>query len=62
VAESFLHSLKVEEVQGRTYQTRHAAQSAISNYVLGFYNPLRIHSALGYRTPNEYARQLMKAA
>jgi putative transposase len=62
VAESFFHSLKVEEVQGRTYETRQQAQAAISNYVLGFYNPVRLHSGLGYRTPNECARQMMKAA
>jgi putative transposase len=61
VAESFFHSLKVEAVQGRTYDTRREAQAAISDYVLGFYNPLRLHSALGYRTPNDYARQLRKA-
>ena len=62
VAESFFHSLKVEAVQGQTYDTRRQAQAAISDYILGFFNPLRLHSALGYRTPNDYARQLRKAA
>lgn len=62
VAESFFHSLKVEAVQGQTYDTRRQAQAAISDYILGFFNPLRLHSALGYRTPNDYARQLSKAA
>jgi putative transposase len=62
VAESFFHSLKVEAVQGRTYDTRRQAQAAISDYILGFFNPLRLHSALGYRTPNDHARQLGKAA
>jgi putative transposase len=62
VAESFFHSLKVEAVQGRTYDTRREAQAAISEYILGFFNPLRLHSALGYRTPNDYARRLLKVA
>lgn len=55
VAESFFHSFKVEQVQGRVYDTRAHAQAAVSDYILGFYNPLRLHSSLGYMTPNEYA-------
>ncbi len=62
VAESFFQSLKVAAVQGRTYDTCREAQAAISDYILGFFNPLRLHSALGYRTPNDHARQLTRAA
>jgi putative transposase len=62
VAESFFHSLKVEEVGGQRYQTRLQAKAAISNYILGFYNPLRLHSTLGYLSPNAFARNLAKAA
>ena len=46
VAESFFHSSKVEQVQGRVYDTRARAQAAVSDYILGFCNPLRLHSSL----------------
>jgi len=62
VAESFFHSLKVEALSDRGYETRAQVQAALADYVLGFYNPLRLHSTLGYRTPNEFARQFAQSA
>jgi putative transposase len=62
VAESFFHSLKVEAVSDRVYETRLQVQVALADYILGFYNPLRLHSTLGYRTPNEFARQFAQSA
>ncbi len=46
----------------RIYETRGQVQTAVADYVLGFYNPLRLHSTLGYRTPNEFARQFAQSA
>ena len=57
VAESFFATLKREEARG-VYPTKKQAQLSIAGYVHGFYNSSRLHSALGYRSPNEYAKCL----
>jgi transposase InsO family protein len=57
VAESFFATLKNEEATAR-YPTKAAAHAAIANYIHGFYNPVRRHSALGYLSPDHYARTL----
>ena len=61
VVESFFATLKAEEASG-VYPTQEEAGKAITNYILGFYNPARLHSTLGYQSPNSYARQLNAAA
>lgn len=60
VAESFFATLKNEEATGR-YLTKAAAHAGIANYIHGFYNPVRRHSALGYLSPDNYARTLNAA-
>jgi transposase InsO family protein len=60
VAESFFATLKAEEATG-TYETKAAAQAGIASYIHGFYNPTRLHSSLGYLSPNDYARRLEAA-
>jgi transposase InsO family protein len=52
--ESFFHSLKTEWLYHATLYTRAQARSAIFEYIEGFYNRRRLHSALGYRSPMEY--------
>ena len=54
VAESFFGSLKQEQVQWCHYQTRYEAQQDILNYITMFYNSQRLHSALGYMSPNQH--------
>ncbi|MFC6838914.1 IS3 family transposase [Xanthomonas theicola] len=44
------------------YETKAAAHAAIARYIHGFYNPTRLHSALGYLSPNDYARKMKHAA
>jgi putative transposase len=61
VAESFFATLKSEEVTG-IYDTKADAHAAIASYIHGFYNPTRLHSTLGYLSPNDYARKLKQAA
>ena len=51
VAESFFHTLKVELIQGKTYNTRQEAKMAIFEYMEEFYNRQRRHSYLGYLSP-----------
>ena len=60
VVESFFGSLKQERVQWRNYQTRYEAQQDILSYISMFYNSRRLHSYLGYTSPNEFESQLME--
>ncbi len=57
VAESFFATLKNEEATG-VYATRAEAHTAIANYIHGFYNSTRLHSTLGYLSPNDYANRI----
>ena len=59
VVESFFGSLKQERVQWRNYQTRHEAQQDILEYISMFYNSNRLHSYLGYMSPNDFEKQLI---
>lgn len=52
--ESFFATLKTELIHRCTFRTRAEAQTAIFDYIEGFYNPHRRHSALGYRSPMEF--------
>jgi len=54
VAESFFHTLKTELVYHEHYRTREVARLAIFEWIEGFYNRTRLHSTLGYRSPEEY--------
>ena len=53
VAESFFATLKKELVHGCAFQTRTEAYDAIADYIENYYNAVRRHSAIGYRTPVE---------
>lgn len=56
--ESFFHTLKVELVHQRQWPTREAARRVLFAYIEGYYNRRRIHSALGYRTPEQAELQM----
>jgi transposase InsO family protein len=51
--ESFFASLKTEEVHLARYRTRAEAKAAVFEYLEVWYNRVRLHSGLGYRTPAE---------
>jgi putative transposase len=55
--ESFFKTLKVEEVYRRSYRTRDEARHGIFEYIEVFYNRQRLHSALGYETPEAFEAQ-----
>jgi putative transposase len=57
VAESFFHSLKTELIYHHRYPTREEARLAIFDYIAAFYNRIRRHSSVGYRSPDEYEAQ-----
>ena len=53
VAESFFSTLKKELVHTRTWRSQNELRTAVFDYIEAFYNRQRLHSTLGYRTPNE---------
>lgn len=57
VAESFFHTLKVELIHGKIYNTRQEARTAIFEYIEVFYNRQRRHSHLGYLSPVDFEKK-----
>jgi putative transposase len=53
MAESFMKTLKKEEVDGRSYRDLAQARQTIEYFLAQVYNRQRLHSALGYNTPAE---------
>lgn len=60
VAESFFHTLKTEHTNHFKFTTREEAKSSIFEYIEVFYNRKRLHSTLGYMSPQEYEKLFMK--
>ena len=54
MCESFFATLECELLNRRHFKTQIEARMAIFDFIEGFYNPHRRHSALGYRSPCEY--------
>jgi putative transposase len=63
-AESFMKTLKQEEVDGSAYRDADDARQQIGRFIEQVYNRQRLHSALDYRPPEEYEARLprLKAA
>ena len=59
-AESFMKTLKQEEIHGSSYRKLSQARSAIGAFIETVYNRQRLHSALAYRSPNEYEATLRR--
>ena len=51
--ESFFGTLKTELVHHREYPDRDTARHDLFAYIEGYYNRRRIHSAIGYITPQQ---------
>lgn len=54
--ESFFSSLKQELTHHQPFATREDARTEIFRYIEGFYNRQRLHSSLGYRSPEAFER------
>jgi transposase InsO family protein len=55
--ESFFHTLKTEHVYHESFTTRTEARNSVFEWIEVFYNRQRIHSALGYVSPECYERR-----
>ena len=60
--ESFFATLKGELVEAAGYQTRDEARADLFQYIEGLYNRRRLHSGLGYLTPEQKAVAFQSAA
>ena len=60
MAESFVSTLKRELIHRHSWPSRQMARSAIFEYIEGFYNTRRRHSALGHLSPSEYEEARMR--
>jgi putative transposase len=57
VTESFFATLECELLDRQRFRTHTQARMAVFDYLEGFYNPRRRHSALGYLSPVDYERR-----
>jgi len=55
--ETFFKTIKAELIWRHPWHTRRAAELAIFEYINGFYNPRRRHSALGWKSPLAFERK-----
>lgn len=62
MAESFFATLECELLDQHRFQTPEEARRAVFEYIEGWYNPRRRHSAIGYVSPNDYERRHDRAA
>jgi hypothetical protein len=58
MAESFMRTLKKEEVDGRAYRDLADARASIGQFIDSIYNSQRLHSALNYLPPLAFEARL----
>jgi len=54
----FFKTMKAELIWRQTWETRRQAETAIFQYINGFYNSRRRHSALGWKSPVAFERKV----
>jgi hypothetical protein len=60
--ESFMKTLKCEEIHANEYRGIEDLRKNVSTFVDVYYNTQRLHSALGYNTPEQFEATLNPAA
>jgi len=60
-AESFMKTLKVEEINGKNYRCIEEARNNIARFIDQNYNSQRLHSAIGYQPPVEFEANFLQA-
>ena len=61
MAESFFSTLEAELLSRRRFTSQAEARMSCFSYVEGWYNPVRLHSSLGYRSPMAYEADMEAA-
>jgi putative transposase len=61
MCESFFATLECELLDRRRFASQAEARVACFSFIEGFYNPVRLHSALGYRSPIRYEQDMQAA-
>jgi putative transposase len=57
-AESFFSRFKMELIEGGVFEDIEQARSEVFSYIEGYYNRVRLHSGLGYKSPLEFELEL----
>ncbi len=60
--ETFFKTIKAELIWRRTWEARRQAETAIFQYINGFYNPRCRHSTLGGKSPLTFERQVAQTS
>jgi len=60
--ESFIKTLKQEEINARAYTNAEELEQHVEEFIEQIYNRQRLHSALGYRTPEQFEAEQTRAA
>jgi putative transposase len=60
--ESFFHTLKTEHVVFEKFLTRAEASTSVFEWMEVFYNRIRLHSSIDYKSPETYFKQCQAAA
>lgn len=59
MCESFFATLECELLDRRRFASQAQARLAVFTFIEGLYNPVRLHSALGYRSPIRYEQEML---
>ena len=59
MCESVAATLECELLDRRRFASQAQARMAVFTFIEGFYNPVRLHSALGYRSPIRYEQEML---
>ena len=62
MAESFFSTLEAELLSRRRFTSQAEARMACFSFIEGWYNPVRLHSGLGYRSPMTYEADMQKVS
>ncbi len=62
LCESFFASVECELLERQRFRTQAEARMAVFDFIEGFYNPRRRHSALGHKSPINFEKRRMPAA
>lgn len=60
--ESFMKTLKQEEIYCNQYRDYEDLSEHLDDFIGNYYNRLRLHSALGYKTPEEFEKEATNGA